>query len=107
MDVLLHDPVAVPEYLVLAFASSVMPAEALEKHLHGPGRMLDLLVGTGVICLYAACAYTYAVDLRVHVKALFTRRAFLTGVSGFFILSTPHRAAAPLQRGSDTSETPR
>lgn len=102
MDVLLHDPVAVPEYLVLAFASSVMPAEALEKHLHGPGRMLDLLVGTGVICLYAACAYTYLCQRMWKASYL---PAFLMAFSTFFILSTLIVRLPSM--GLATSETPR
>lgn len=102
MTVFLQDPVSVLEYLVLAFAGSVMPAEAMEKHLHGPGRMLDLLAGVNVICLYAVCGYTY---LRLHMWKASYLPAFLMMFSALFIVST--LVVRLPSAGLNTSETPR
>lgn len=102
MTVLLQDPVSALEYLVLAFASSVIPAEAMEKHLHAAGHLLDLLTGAGVICLYATCGYIY---LRLRMWKASYLPAFLMAFSAFFIVAT--LIVRLPSAGLSTSETPR
>lgn len=100
--VLLQEPGSVAEYLLLGFASSIVPADALVKHLHGLGRALDLLVGTGVICLYAVCGYLY---LRMRLWRQSYVPAFLMVFSVLLILST--LLVRLPSAGVDTSEAPR
>lgn len=85
ISVLLHDPRSVAEYLLLAYASSVIPADAMAKHFDGLGQAIDLLAGTCIICLYAACGFLY---LRMRMWKQSYLPAFLMAFSTLLILST-------------------
>ena len=85
MAVFLQSPGSVLEYTVLAFASSVIPADAIERHFHELGHMFVMLAGTTTICLYAFSGFTY---LRLRMWKASYLPAFLMTFSAFFILST-------------------
>ncbi len=108
MTVFMQDPVAVLEYLLLAFASSVIPADAIEKHFHGMGHTLNLLTGTGVMCVYAVCGLIY---LRMRMWKASYLPAFLLAFSVLFVLSTlivrlPSTGPRHLRRHPATCCTP-
>lgn len=78
-------PAQALQFLVLSYAASLMPADAMEKHLPVFGRDLNLIVGLGVICLYAGCTYRYC---RLRLWETSYVPAFMMAFSTFFILST-------------------
>lgn len=102
MEVFMQDPAATPEYVVLAFASSVIPADAMDKHFHGLGHVLNLLTGAGVICLYAICTFGY---LRLRMWKASYLPGFLMVFSTLFTLST--LIVRLPSNGLGTSEAPR
>jgi hypothetical protein len=102
MTVFMQDPVAVLEYAVLAFASSAIPADAMDKHFHELGHLLNLLTGVGIICIYATCAFTY---LRLRMWKASYLPGFLMAFSTLFILST--LIVRLPSAGVGTSEAPR
>ena len=102
MTVFMQDPLAALEYTVLAFASSVVPAEAMDKHFHQLGHVLNLMAGTGVICLYSFCTFIY---LRRRMWKASYLPAFLMVFATLFILST--LIVRLPSAGVVTSEAPR
>ena len=102
MSVFMQDPMATLQYLMLAFASSALPADAIEKHLHGLGHTLNLLTGAGVICIYAVCGLIY---LRLRMWKASYLPAFLLAFSALFVLST--LIVRLPSTGLGTSEAPR
>lgn len=84
-QVLVENPSSVLQYLLLSFASSIIPADAMDKHFHGLGHTLNVIVGAGVICLYLGCAWIY---LRLRMWKTSYLPAFLIAFSTAFILST-------------------
>lgn len=84
-QVLIQNPSSVLQYLLLSFASSIIPADAMEKHFQGLGHTLNLMVGAGVICLYLGCAWIY---LRLRMWKVSYLPAFLIAFSTLFVLST-------------------
>lgn len=85
LDIGASHPGQVLQFLVLSYAASLVPADAMEKHFPVLGHDLGLLVGFLVICLYAACAYWY---LRLKLWKSSYLPAFLMAFSTLFILST-------------------
>lgn len=83
--VLIHNPSSILQYLLLSFASSLIPADAMEKHFRGLGQTLNLLTGVGVFCLYLGCTWIY---LRLRMWKTTYLPAFLIAFSTLFILST-------------------
>lgn len=84
-QVLVQNPSSVLQYLLLSSASSIIPADAMEKHFRGLGHTLNLMVGAAVICLYLGCAWIY---LRLRMWKASYLPAFLIAFSMLFILST-------------------
>lgn len=84
-QVLARNPSSVLQYLLLSFASSTIPADALEKHFHGLGHTISLLMGAGMACLYIGCTWIY---LRLRMWKTSYMPAFLIAFSTLFILST-------------------
>ena len=77
-------PVQALEFLVLSYAASLIPVDAMEKHFPTFGRDIGLTVGLGIICLYAGCTYCY---WRLKLWKASYMPAFLMAFSSLFILS--------------------
>lgn len=102
LQVLLADPLSLLEFLVLSFASSVIPADAMDKHYHIIGHDLNLVMGVVVMGVYALSAFLY---LRLRMWKASYIPAFLMAFTTLFILST--LVVRLPSTGLGTSEAPR
>lgn len=95
-------PAETIEFFVLSYTASLIPIDAMEKHFPMFGRELGLVVGIGVIGLYAGCGYCY---WRLKLWRASYVPAFLMAFSTLFILST--LVARLPTAGVQGSEAPR
>ena len=102
MTVFMQQPSLAPEYLLLAFTSSVLHANVLERHYPVYGRDINLVVGTLIFCIYALSAFCY---LRLRMWKTSYMPAFLMMFSVLFIFST--LLVRLPSSGIDTAEAPR